>query len=117
MRSSPSLKSFLPFALLSTLPVGVLGSDILSSSGFSTCVDNPNIQVQKLNVTYDRNTRVVTFDVAGKSDLQQNVTVNLVITAYGQQVYQKSYNPCDSATEVDFQGNMTSICPSKSYWG
>jgi len=70
------------------------------------CLDDPNIQVERLNVTYNRNTRLITFDVAGKSTVQLMVTVDLVVTAYGKEVYTRSFNPCD-VHDI----NMPQICP------
>jgi len=103
MRSLRRTHTLLPLALLSTLPVGVLGGDLLSTTGYSSCLDNPTVQVQKLNVTYDKNTRVLSFDVAGSSTEVQNVTANLIVSAYGRQVYNKSINPCDTG--------MPEMCP------
>lgn len=106
--SSFSPRRLLPavFGLLSTLPASVLAGDQLSSTGYSICYDNPDIHVDRLNVTYNRNTRLITFDVAGESTVQLNVTVDLVVTAYGQQVYTRSFNPCDV-----HDMNMPQICP------
>lgn len=105
MRPSTRLSQILPLALLSTLPVGVLSSDVLTTSGFSSCMNNPTVQVQKMNVTYDKDTRQLLFDVAGLSSVVQNVSANLVVSAYGQQIYTKSFNPCDTG--------MPEMCPGR----
>ena len=102
MRSS-SRTCLLPLLLLSALPAGVLGGDILSTTGFSTCINNPSVKVTKLDVTYDKNTRQLSFDVAGISSESQKVTADLIVSAYGQQVYTKSFNPCDTG--------MVEMCP------
>ncbi|KAF2724261.1 TRP-domain-containing protein [Polychaeton citri CBS 116435] len=102
MVSFRTVRSY-PLLLLSTLPVSVLGGDILSTNGFSSCVDNPDIQVKAMNIQYDRNTRVINFDVAGSSNKAQKVEATLVVSAYGQQVYTKSFNPCDTG--------MAEMCP------
>ena len=93
----------LPLALLSILPVGVLGGNILSTTGFSSCMNNGTVEVKKLDVSYDKNSRVLTFDVAGSSEIVQNVTATLVVSAYGKQVYTKDFNPCDTG--------MPEMCP------
>lgn len=103
MRSSSGIRRLLPLALLSALPVGVLGGDVLSTTGYSSCLDNPTVKVEKLNVTYNKNTRVLSFDVAGTSTAVQNVTANLIVSAYGQQVYNNTFNPCDTG--------MAEMCP------
>ncbi|KAK3657625.1 hypothetical protein LTR56_002400 [Elasticomyces elasticus] len=96
-------RRLLPLALLSILPVGVLGGNILSTTGFSSCMNNGTVKVEKLDVSYDKNTRVLTFDVAGTSDIVQNVTATLLVSAYGKQVYTKEFNPCDTG--------MPEMCP------
>ncbi|KAI9812627.1 MAG: hypothetical protein M1827_004616 [Pycnora praestabilis] len=92
-------------ALLVTLPARVLGTDILQTSGFSTCLANATITVNNVNIQYDRADNTVTFDVSGSSSKVQNVTASLSVSAYGKQVYQKDFNPCDEDTKVD------QLCP------
>ncbi|KAK3116192.1 hypothetical protein LTR53_003686 [Teratosphaeriaceae sp. CCFEE 6253] len=103
MRSIAGGCRLLPLALLSILPVGVLGGNLLSTTGFSSCMNNGTVQVKKLDVSYDKDTRVLTFDVAGSSDIVQNVTATLLVSAYGKQVYTKEFNPCDTG--------MPEMCP------
>ena len=91
---------------LGGVPAGVLGADLLQTSGFTTCLTNSDVTVQKANVQYDRMSEVVTFDVAGTSAKQQNVTASLTISAYGKEVYQKNFDPC--AAEMRVQ----QLCPS-----
>jgi hypothetical protein len=87
---------------------GALGSDILSTNGFSDCGDSATITVNNLDLQFDRSTNLLTFDVSGSSSKSQAVTATLTVTAYGVQVYQKSFDPCDAATKVD------QLCPRKS---
>lgn len=103
MRPLPAPRTLLSLALLSALPAGALGSDVLSTTGYSTCLNNPTVKVTALNVTYQKNTRLLTFDVGGISTEVQNVTANLVVSAYGKQFYTKSFNPCEY--------DMTELCP------
>ena len=91
--------------LLSALPAVVLGGDILSTDGFSTCVNNPSVKVTNLDVTYNKNTRQLDFNVAGLSQGVQKVKANLIVSAYGEQIYQKDFNPCDP--------ELPEMCPCK----
>lgn len=100
------IRELLPVALLSTLPVRVLAGDVLSTDGFTTCIDDPDVKVQALDLSYDKSTRKITFNVAGSSATVQNVTANLVVKAYGQEIYQNSFSPCE-------QG-MMELCPGKA---
>ena len=95
----------LPVLLLSALPVGVLGADVLSTDGFSQCITDGKIEVEKLDITYDRTSRKLVFDVAGVSKEESNVTAMLVVTAYGKELYTKSFSPCDE--------DMSEMCPGK----
>ena len=98
------LKSCLTaLALLS----GVLASDVLKTNGFSDCSNNSTITVNNVDIQFDRSTNLLTFDVSGSSSKQQAVTATLTVTAYGVQVYQKSFDPCDASTKVD------QLCPRK----
>ena len=98
-----SPKKLLPLFLLSALPAGVLGGDILSTTGYSSCLNNPSVKVTNLNVTYDKSTRQLQFDVAGYSKLVQKVKGTLIVSAYGKTFYTKSFDPCSSG--------MPELCP------
>lgn len=91
--------------ILTSLLSSAWGNDILKTSGFTTCMDNADVTVQRLNIQYDRQNKQVTFDVAGTSEKEQKVTASLSVSAYGKQVYQKDFNPCDNATLVQ------QLCP------
>ena len=93
-------KVLLPIAL-SALPVSVLAADVLSTDGYSLCSTSNSITVDALDASYDRNTRKITFDVAGTSTKEQKVLLDLVVTAYGKQVYQKDWDPCGSEQYVE----------------
>ena len=93
--------------VLGALPVRVLGADVLKTSGFTSCLDESAISVNKLHVEYDRAKGTVTFDVGGNSAKVQNVTASLTVSAYGNEVYTKDFNPCDQDTEV------AQLCPGK----
>lgn len=104
MVSSRGLRLF-PLYLLSALPAGVLGGNILSTTGFSQCANNPSVKVTKLDVTYNKDTRALDFDVAGISTEVQKVKAKLIVSAYGKEVYTNDFNPCDTG--------MQQMCPSK----
>jgi Transient receptor potential (TRP) ion channel/ML-like domain len=90
--------------LLSTLH-NTLAADVLQTTGFSMCNESNTIEVQRLNISYSRATQQITFDVAGTSTKIQNVTATLTVTAYGQQVYKNSFDPCDPSTHI------AQLCP------
>ena len=109
MRSCQSLHQKIIKALLITVvPSVVVASDILKTNGFTACITNPSITVNTLDIQYDRAAAAVTFNVGGSSTRAQNVTASLTVTAYGKQVYQKDFDPCDDATKVD------QLCPGRS---
>jgi TRP (transient receptor potential)-like protein len=94
--------------LFSSLPARVLGGDVLQTNGFTSCDgSNAAITVQNVNITYNKATQLVDFNVAGTSNEVQNVTATMTVTAYGQQIYQKSFDPCDPSTTV------AQLCPGE----
>lgn len=82
-------------------------ANILSTNGFQSCNKNVDstITVQRLDIAFDRATNMITFDVAGTSTVQQQVSASLSVTAYGIPVYNNSFDPCAAATKVD------QLCP------
>jgi hypothetical protein len=84
-----------------------LAADTLSTSGFNLCMQDSAINVQKLDVTYTKSTKLVVFDLAGTNSKEQNVTATLTVTAYGNQIYTKTFEPC--GTEV----HVAELCPGK----
>jgi len=100
-----TLVSLLAFG---ALPARVVGTQILQTSGFSTCLDNSNITVNSVDIQYNNDNKTVSFNVAGSSTVAMNVTAVLNVTAYGNPVYSNSFNPCDVATFV------SQLCPGMS---
>jgi len=95
------------FASLALWRVAV-GADVISTSGFSSCSSGDStITVQTLDISFDRSTNIITFDVAGNSAVEQDVKASLVVTAYGVNVYNKTFDPCAADTKVD------QLCPGK----
>jgi hypothetical protein len=87
------------------ITVSAVGSDILSTNGISSCLNNGTVTVNNLNMQFDRSANLLTFDVSGSSSKQQKVTVSLVVAVYGTLVYYKRFDPCDAATKID------QLCP------
>ena len=95
------------FLILSSLSAAVLCADVLRTNGYSTCLDDSDITVERLVIEYDRLSQVITFDVAGRNKRSQNVTASLNVTAYGKEVYQRDFDPCVKETFVE------QLCPGK----
>ncbi|KAF4976298.1 hypothetical protein FZEAL_7014 [Fusarium zealandicum] len=89
----------------SALVTGVLGDSVLKTSGFSDCGSEEGVTVEKLDLSYNNDKKIVTFDVGGESDKSRNVSAYLEVSAYGQQVYNNSFNPCAKETFID------QLCP------
>ena len=93
--------ALLAWAAVGALFSRVLANDILKTDGFTTCIDKSAIKVQKLDISFDRVTNKIVFDVAGVSAKEQKVMASLSVSAYGKKVYSKDFNPCDDSTKVD----------------
>lgn len=87
------------------LAPAVIASDILQTNGFSNCGPNSTITVNNVDISFDRSTNDLIFDVSGSSEISQEVTATLVISAYGKQIYEKSFDPCATSTKVE------QLCP------
>jgi hypothetical protein len=95
-----------PFILLASAPLGVLAADVLKTNGFSSCLDGTgDIQVNKLDIEFDRSTKKVKFDVSGTNEVEQKVMAVLTVNAYGRELYSKEFDPCDGEYKVD------QLCP------
>ncbi|KAK6359811.1 hypothetical protein TWF696_000948 [Orbilia brochopaga] len=85
-------------ALLGSLQVQA--ADVLSTSGFASCGMDSAIQVRAFNVEYNKDNMTVKFNVAGESKRQQEVTADLVVTAYGREVYRENFDPCEKGISI-----------------
>lgn len=84
-----------------------LAADTLSTDGFDLCMTGSVIKVQDLDVSYTRSSNKLVFDVAGTNSKEQEVEASLTVTAYGKQIYTKSFEPC--GTEV----HVSKLCPGR----
>lgn len=95
-----------PFILLASAPLGVLAGDVLKTNGYSSCLTGPSdIKVNKLDIQFDRSSKKLVFDVSGTNEKEQKVTAILKVNAYGKEVYNQPFDPCDDKTKVD------QLCP------
>ena len=86
-----------------------LSQNDLSSSNFENCQQDATVKVNHAFVRFDRAKGTVTFEVSGTSTEEQTVKASLVVLAYGVQVYQRKFDPCDSTT------NVPQLCPGKFF--
>lgn len=95
-----------PFILLASAPLGVLAADVLKTNGYSSCLTGPSdIKVNRLDIQFDRSSKKIVFDVSGTNEKEQKVMAKLIVNAYGKEVYNKPFDPCDEKTKVD------QLCP------
>ncbi|KAI3400250.1 hypothetical protein diail_3631 [Diaporthe ilicicola] len=83
------------------LTKGALAVDVLKTSGFTNCQTDSAIQVNKVDIEYNKAAGTVTFDVSGSSSKEQKVMAKLNVTAYGIDVYSNTFNPCENSTYVE----------------
>ena len=109
MKFHSSYSSMLaPFLLLASAPLGVLANDVLQTNGYSSCLTgSSDITVNKLDISFDRTTKKIKFDVSGTNSKEQKVMATLLVNAYGRSVYNKTFNPCEGDTKVD------QLCPGR----
>ncbi|KAK3105458.1 putative flavin carrier protein 3, partial [Teratosphaeriaceae sp. CCFEE 6253] len=76
---------------------------MLYSSSLNPCQENNNFSATQFDVLLTPKNNSLSFSVVGVTTIQGNVTIDLVVTAYGLQIYQTTLDPC----ELHFTG----LCP------
>ncbi|KAL4950068.1 hypothetical protein BDW69DRAFT_62827 [Aspergillus filifer] len=100
-----SISTPFTLALFALLSVSGHAADTLSTGSLSTCLTDSDIQVNKLDISFSKSTKELTFDVSGTNKKEQYVTASLSVTAYGKDVYNKDFDPCDETNYV------SQLCP------
>lgn len=100
----PSIPSLISTALLLGGAPFTCAERLLKSTSLNPCQTNNSFSATLFDVTFTPQNRSLAFDVVGVSSITGNVTIELVVLAYGLSVYKTTINPCDSN---DFQG----LCP------
>ncbi|EFR05172.1 DUF907 domain-containing protein [Nannizzia gypsea CBS 118893] len=81
-----------------------LAGDVLKNNGFTSCLDNSDIKIQRLDFVLNRAAKTVTYDFFGVNSKTQNVTATVTIVAYGQ-TFTQNLDPCASNTFIE------QLCP------
>lgn len=76
---------------------------MLTSTSLNPCQADSKFSATLFDVAFTPNNRSLAFDVVGVSSIVGNVTIELIVLAYGLEVYKTTINPCES----DLQG----LCP------
>jgi hypothetical protein len=105
--TNPSLRWSLwrSLAVVATLTTGTLAEDVLKTVSFRACGNNTDITVNRADISFNAETKVISFDVSGSSAREQNVTAVLQVSAYGNDIFSNEFNPCDRGTFVE------QLCP------
>lgn len=85
----------------------VYADSVLKTDGFNDCGGDGSIKVNKVDISFDKGSNKVNFDLQGDSDKEQEVTASLVVEAYGVKVFEQDFDPCDDSTKVE------QLCPRK----
>ena len=85
----------------------VYADNILKTDGFNDCGGDGSIKVNKVDISFDKGSNQVNFDLQGDSSKEQEVTASLVVEAYGVKVFEQDFDPCDDSTKVE------QLCPRK----
>lgn len=91
--------------LLVLLPGRVLGDNVLKVSSFSTCIANPEVSLNNVDIEYNQDSRNVTFNLSGTSAQSQNISGTIKVLALDKVVYTMDFNPCDPSKFI------AQLCP------
>ncbi|RMZ17465.1 hypothetical protein D0862_00811 [Hortaea werneckii] len=98
---SPLLSSLICL-LLAILPCAS-AERMLYSDSLNPCQANNNFSATQFDVVLTPSNNSLSFSVVGVSTISGNVTIDLVVFAYGLRVYEHNLDPCDS--------DLTGLCP------
>ncbi|KAK3625818.1 putative flavin carrier protein 3 [Elasticomyces elasticus] len=98
----PSLASLASCALAG-LATFASAEQMLYSDSLNPCQTNNNFSATQFDVILTPKNNSLSFSVVGVSTIQGNITIDLVVSAYGLQIYQTTLDPC----ALDFTG----LCP------
>ncbi|KAI7209672.1 TRP-domain-containing protein [Hortaea werneckii] len=98
---SPLLSSLICL-LLAVLPY-TSAERMLYSDSLNPCQANNNFSATQFDVVLTPSNNSLSFSVVGVSTISGNVTIDLVVFAYGLRVYEHNLDPCDS--------ELTGLCP------
>lgn len=99
----PSIASLFTGLLALTPAAYATNERMLTSTSLNPCQADSKFSATLFDVIFTPQNRSLAFDVVGVSSIVGNVTIELLVLAYGLQVYKTTINPCDS----DLQG----LCP------
>lgn len=99
MRPSTSPFTLLIAALAAFLPFSSAAEELLQTSSLSTCQANSSFSATLFDVIFTPANSSLAFDIVGVSTITGNVTIELVVWAYGLKAYTDTINPCDSGLE------------------
>nr|OQO19979.1 hypothetical protein B0A51_11380 [Rachicladosporium sp. CCFEE 5018] len=90
-------------ALLAFTPFVTASSGILQSRSLAQCQQNSSFSASLFDVLFTADDGILDFNITGVSTVQGNVTIELVVFAYGLKAYTKTIDPC--------QSNLEGLCP------
>ena len=105
--STCSLFSLATSVLLINLLQPVSTANVISASSFSDCAPGQTavVKVSSFNFQFSKDTKNISFNIAGTSTTKEDVTIQLNVTAYGIDALTKTINPCDD------EYHITQLCP------
>ncbi|GAB7358718.1 hypothetical protein MBLNU230_g3947t1 [Neophaeotheca triangularis] len=98
-----TITTLLTSLLLALLPATASAERLLRSSSLNRCQEDSQFSATLFDVVFTPSNGTLAFDVVGVSGIEGNVTIELVVFAYGLDVFHEVINPCDT----DLQG----LCP------
>jgi len=99
MRFTTSPSTLLIAALAAFLPFSSAAEQLLQTNSLSTCQANSSFSATLFDVVFTPANSSLAFDIVGVSTITGNVTIQLVVWAYGLKAYSTSINPCESGLE------------------
>lgn len=92
--------------LISSCPNLVDGARFLKSSALLSCMDNSQFTASKFDVGLYPDNKTVTFDISAISTIEDKITANIQVIAYGIKIVDEKIDACKL--------NLKQLCPLSS---
>ncbi|KAI9710668.1 MAG: hypothetical protein M1820_002501 [Bogoriella megaspora] len=89
--------------LLALTPLS-LADRIIESKSLNPCSDNSRFSATLFNVAFTPGNNSLAFNINGVSDIEGNVTAEIIFLVYGYNAYHQTINPCTS-------NELSGLCP------
>jgi hypothetical protein len=95
-------------AAIAVLLSTVAAIRVIESTSLNLCMDNSGLKATFFRVVFTPDNRTLTFRIDGGSEISDRVLLDLEVSGYGWNVFDKVIDPCDGGDSA-----LKGLCPMK----